>query len=255
MNFTFKSLIALVVTSSALLLTPMRSDAQVNMNILAKVAQSCQRDALSPEYYQQMDIDLTEQHYFGKKKAFMNPCIRTRYHYFSVLSKLPWMASKGEMLPNYPGYIAILATAMNFAEQKRPNNLIECIASQNALSQPCQQTNFYIAETSIKIKKIDIGSVGDESNYLTYVCPSCAVTHDNIFSKEIIISAFIKWFLELEKPQRREIMSILGADEKADKLRDEIHYESLGAVGEYWDIYAQVEKQEQEQRRQELLGN
>ncbi|MEH2057940.1 MAG: hypothetical protein V7K97_17610 [Nostoc sp.] len=50
-NFTVKSLIALVVTSSALLLTPMRSDAQVNMNRLAQVAKSCQENVLSSNYY------------------------------------------------------------------------------------------------------------------------------------------------------------------------------------------------------------
>ncbi|MFN6527923.1 hypothetical protein [Nostoc sp. ChiSLP03a] len=180
-NFIVKSLITLVVTSSALLLIPLKSDAQVNMRILAKVAHSCQRDALSPAYYQQMNINFRKQHYFGKNQAFMNPCIRTRYHYSSVLSKLPWMASKGEMLPQYPGYVAIAATVMNFADEKP--HLIECIASKNSLSQPCQKINFYIAQTSIKIEKIDIGSVDDRFNYLTYVCPSCAITHDNIFSK------------------------------------------------------------------------
>ncbi|MBN3906940.1 MAG: hypothetical protein HWQ35_10390 [Nostoc sp. NMS1] len=106
-KFTVKSLITLLVTSSALCLTPMRSDAQVNMKRLAQVAKSCQEDALSLAYYQQMGIDLRKQGYFGKKKPFINPCIRNRYHYSSVLSKLPWMASKGEMLPQYPGDAAI----------------------------------------------------------------------------------------------------------------------------------------------------
>jgi hypothetical protein len=54
MKFTVKGLIALFVTSSALFLTPMRSDAQVNMKRLAQVADSCQKDVPFKKYYQQM---------------------------------------------------------------------------------------------------------------------------------------------------------------------------------------------------------
>lgn len=46
-KFTVKGLIALFVTSSALFLTPMRSDAQVNMKTLAEVTESCQKDVSS----------------------------------------------------------------------------------------------------------------------------------------------------------------------------------------------------------------
>lgn len=48
-NFTVKSLITLLVTSLALLLTSMRSDAQVNMKLLSQVAESCQKDTFSPD--------------------------------------------------------------------------------------------------------------------------------------------------------------------------------------------------------------
>ncbi|MBN3888252.1 MAG: hypothetical protein HWQ43_03425 [Nostoc sp. JL31] len=42
-NFTVKSLITLLVTSSALLLTPMRSDAQVDMKVLSQVAEAARK--------------------------------------------------------------------------------------------------------------------------------------------------------------------------------------------------------------------
>lgn len=253
MNFVAKALISLIVASSILLLKPMKSDAQVNIKLLAQVAKSCQRDALSPEYYQKMGIDIRKQHYFGNQKAFLTPCIRSRYHYSSVLTKFPWMASKGEMLPQYPGYIAIAATAFNIAEETK-TNILDCIASENASSQDCQQIKFDNIILDIPIKKIDIGSVDDRYNYLLYVCPSCVISHDNIFSREAIVSAFIQWFLKLEKSNRREIVSLLGDDDEAYELRNALGYESRLAVNKYWEVRQQVQQQEQERRRRELLG-
>ncbi|MEH1833996.1 MAG: hypothetical protein V7L29_18465 [Nostoc sp.] len=71
MKFAVKSLITLVVTSSALLLTPMKSDAQVNMTRLAQVAKSCQEDIFSSNYYKRMGFDTNS----------INQYLRNSYNY------------------------------------------------------------------------------------------------------------------------------------------------------------------------------
>ncbi|MFN6527922.1 hypothetical protein [Nostoc sp. ChiSLP03a] len=50
-------------------------------------------------------------------------------------------------------------------------------------------------------------------------------------------------------------MSLLEDDETAYNLRGAIAQESKLAVSEYWEAYTRIEQQQQEQRRQELLGN
>ncbi|MFM6106613.1 MAG: hypothetical protein ACKPEO_13610, partial [Sphaerospermopsis kisseleviana] len=57
MKFTAKSLIALFVTSSALLLTCMRSDAEVNIKILTRLAENCRNSVGSETYYQQIFLN------------------------------------------------------------------------------------------------------------------------------------------------------------------------------------------------------
>lgn len=88
MKFTVKGLIALFVTSSTLFLTPMRSDAQVNMKRLAQVADSCQEDVPSKKYYQQMLLDISRI-----DNENLNECIYSRYHYSLILDKFPELAS------------------------------------------------------------------------------------------------------------------------------------------------------------------
>ena len=98
--------------------------------------------------------------------------------------------------------------------------------------------------------------MGYFAKYLIYVCPSCVVAHDEVSgSQEAILKAFIEWFLKLDKPQRREVISILGDEDEAIKLRYSLVNESTKAVEEYRKIRATTEQQEQEQRRRELLGN
>ena len=99
--------------------------------------------------------------------------------------------------------------------------------------------------------------INDEnSSYLIHTCPSCVVAHNNVRgSQTIIFQSFIKWFFTLEKPQRRELISILGDDDKARELRQSIYNESETAVKKYWEVRQGIEEQEQEQRRRELLGN
>ncbi len=92
--------------------------------------------------------------------------------------------------------------------------------------------------------------------YAVNVCPSCVVALDEVSgSREEILKAFIKWFLTLEKPQRRELISLLGDGDEAHKLRLVIIDESNAAVKKYLEVRQRVEEQEQERRRRELLGN
>jgi len=51
------------------------------------------------------------------------------------------------------------------------------------------------------------------------------------------------------------VISLLGDEDKAIKLRYSLANESTKAVEEYRKIRATIEQQEQERRRRELLGN
>ena len=61
--------------------------------------------------------------------------------------------------------------------------------------------------------------------------------------------------MKLDKSQRREVISLLGDDDKARQLRELINDESEAAVKEYREARARVEQQKKERRRRELLGN
>ena len=72
-----KALITLFVTSSALCLLPMKSYA-INMKILVKVAQSCQRDVFSSQYSNQMGLGTITVD--DRNNRDLKDCIRYRYH-------------------------------------------------------------------------------------------------------------------------------------------------------------------------------
>ncbi|MBG1262514.1 hypothetical protein [Nostoc commune] len=254
-NFTVKSLIALVVTSSALLLTPMRSDAQVNINRLAQVAKSCQEDILSYNYYKRMGFNTTTINEYLKnsytQQQAIGSCIFFRYHYSLILTKYPWLNSTGEILPGYPGSV-VVATLVNLFDSTDKTSILDCIANQDVSSQECSLTR---SKISNGISFRDMGRDLNRS-YKVNVCPSCVVAHNEVSgSREEILKAFIKWFFTLEKTQRRELISLLGDGEQAHELRLVIIDESIAAGKKYWEVRQGVEEQEQEQRRQELLGN
>ena len=59
----------------------------------------------------------------------------------------------------------------------------------------------------------------------------------------------------INQPNTKNPVSVSPVeDEKAYELRGAIDHESLLAVNEYWDAYTRIEQEEQERRRQELLG-
>ncbi|MFM6154806.1 MAG: hypothetical protein ACKPE3_17700, partial [Sphaerospermopsis kisseleviana] len=98
------------------------------------------------------------------------------------------------------------------------------------------------------------------TDFLTFntsdICPTCVVVHDEVSgSGELILKAFMEWFMKLDKSQRREVISLLGDDNKSHQLRALINEESEAAVKQYRETRARVQQQEQERRRQELLGN
>jgi hypothetical protein len=74
-NFALKSFVVTCVTGIAILLTPKTSVAQVNMSLLTEVAQSCQKDLLSPQYFQQMGFDLQDSLQFSKNGNFSDRCL------------------------------------------------------------------------------------------------------------------------------------------------------------------------------------
>ncbi len=247
MTFTVKGLIALFVTSSALLLTPMRSDAQVNMKTLAEVTESCQKDVVSESYYQQMLLNFDDF-----SNIHLGQCIYSRYHYSLILDKFPEIASKGEILPGYLGSVAVAELVMTFGHVYPYHNLLGCIITNNASSNECD----FIRRTRISQNTKYRSNRGSGLNYLPYVCPSCVVAHDEVSgSGEVILKAFIKWFLKLDKPQRREVISLLGDEDEASQLRLSLNDESVKAVDKYQETRARVQQQEREQRRRELLGN
>jgi hypothetical protein len=255
MKFTIKSLIALFVTSSALLLTPMKSDAQVNMKMLAEVAKSCQKDVFSEKYYQQMEYDayginqILNYDYYPDHR--LHNCISSRYHYSLLLSQFTWLASEGEIIPGYPGSVAIGELAYSWSGVGSNLLLLDCLVTQDASNDVCGFTRGGIAK---RYKYINSQYIA--TDYLPHVCPSCVVAHDDVSgSSKVILQAFIQWFLKLDKPQRREVISILGDDNKARQLRQSLRIESHTAIREYQETRKRVEQQEQERRRQELLGN
>ncbi len=254
-KFTIKSLITIAVTSSALLLTPLKSSAQVNMKMLTQVAKSCQEDVISDEYYQKMGIyfsafmkTFTNRVSSEKgEKEILDKCVEKRYHYSLVVSKLPWLSSSGEILPGYLSSVAVAGLS-----EWRSLNLLDCIITQNASSKECSIVTLPGIYRSDKVK--DQLSLSQQHYYPFYICPSCVIAHDNTLSKEKILDGFIQWFLTLKKPQRKELfVSLLGDEAELRKLRHEMKRESELAQREYQEARQRVEQQEKERRRQELL--
>lgn len=264
-KFLLTSLLATFATGVVILLTPHSSLAQVNMSLLTEVAKSCQEDVFSPEYYKKMGISVSKvgvndsitTRVQSDPYYYLSSCISARYYHSLVLSKLPWLTSTGEMLPGYPGDAAVSLTSLVHQRTSTMTEVLDCIVSQDAYSQECRKSSGFYAvfdlyRPSLKIR--DATEVYFETAPYIYICPSCVVTRDEIFSLEKMTDAFIKWFLALDKPKRREIMSILGDEEAQIANRKNMYNEALGAAQKYQEIRQRVKQQEQEQRRNEILG-
>ena len=107
-NSIFKSLLATCVAGIAIVCTAKPSVAQVDISLLTEVASSCQKDVNSFEYYNSklgLSISRSDIDSYGDNHT--NYCIQTRYFYSQILSQFPWLTSAGEMLPGYPGSVAV----------------------------------------------------------------------------------------------------------------------------------------------------
>ncbi len=262
-NYPLKVLLMIFTTATAILSTPRMTSAQVDYSLLTEVVKSCQADVVSPEYYKKIGIQVrSDSGSFMLARAQVEPnyiesCINARYHHLLVLSKLPWLDSSGDVVPGYPGATAVSLMTFDthgFATM----GVLECMISQNPHSHECQNASslrgvFNISSSNYKIRNLNTAGDNLTRGYI-YMCPSCAISIDEISSVEKMTDSFIKWFLTLDKPQRREVMSILG-DEKAQVAnRENIQEEARRAVQEYNSILQKVEQQRQEQRRIDILG-
>lgn len=231
--------------------------------LITQVAKSCQEDILSSNYYKRMEFEPNVIKYLVMDYKNYNQeynqeritnCINNRYHHSLVLTKYPWLASTGEILPGYPGSV-IIGTLAKYFDSVYQTSILECIANEDISSKQCSFTKNNIANGTPFRKVPDYSALGLNRIYTVNVCPSCVVAHDQVSgSREEILTAFIKWFITLEKPQRRELISLLGDGNKAIELRQALRDQSEEAVNEYLRVRARVQEQEQERRRQELLG-
>lgn len=247
--------LVILATCPALFTKPQSASAQVDMSLLTDAAQSCQKDTKSSEYYKQMWFDDDMFTPLIGLDTSLKDCIEFRYHYSLVQSKFPWLASTGEMIQGYPGFVLVSTIAYYHTLSPGLNNssLLDCIASGDPSNEQCTSSVIRSLFYDHKINKYSVGHL--VSQYYIYVCPSCIVAHDNVMSEKSMRGSFIQWFLSLDKPTRRKVMSILGEGQKAEKNRSEMATEANRAVSEYIEIRQKVEQQEQERRRREVIGN
>ena len=258
-NFVLKSLIATCVTGIAVLLTPKTSVAQVNMGLLSEVVGSCQKDVYSLEYYNEK-LGLTHITYVTKNwEQGEQYCISSRYFHSLVLSKLPWLASAGEMLPGYPGSVAVSQIAITmiprlyripYTQINYPNKFLDCLITQNSYSEECTNTGYgwYAGGNPDDSVKRD-----SAHSMIAWMCPSCYVAYNNYPSAKRMVGSFIEWFMKLEPSHRKELMSILGDEQTQRNNRVNMRKEARRAWEEYKVIRKRIAEEDKEQRRRELF--
>jgi hypothetical protein len=242
-KFTFQLSMAILATCSAMLAKSQSASAQVDMSLLTEVAKSCQKDTNSSEYYKQMG--------FGKFQSAigsdysLKTCIYARYGHSLLQSKFPWLASTGEVIPGYPGSVAVSLMA-----NQGNSSLLDCLASKDPSDARCISSIQFFND-------YEIYHISDYDPNIpsTYVCPSCVVADVNMSSSMRMRESFIKWFLNLDKPTRRKVMSILGDDQEAINNRNEISTAANTAVHKYNKIREKVMREEQDRRRREVIGD
>jgi hypothetical protein len=259
-KLTFKISLAILATCSAIFVKPQSASAQIDMSLLTEVAKSCQKDSLSLKYYKQMGFDDDKlQVVKDSNVGLIYNCIYYRYFHSLIQSKFSWVAlTTDEIIPGYPGSVVVSLLSL------RPrSSLLDCIVSQDPSSQVCEGRkvfNGYVVEQKIVNDNLYEHHTDHYTNNYTallyiHICPSCVIAHDNILSSEKTMGGFIQWFLRLDKPRRREIMSILGNEQEQINNRQKIQQEASRAVAEYIEIREKVKQQEENRRRREVLGN
>ncbi len=250
-KFAIKSLIALVITSSALLLTASSSNAQqVNMKFLSQVVKGCQKDALSPNYYKRMKLSIEVTSSVSNNDV-LETCVHARYHHSLLMSKFNWLKSSGHIFSGYPSSVAIGALANSNYRHVNSSQLLDCLVSRNTSSNECRAIDYQFNRIAPGIK---IQNLQSDNYYLFYVCPSCVVAHNDVVSKKEIIQAFINWFINLDKSKRRQIIDILSDDREGSPVSKEMYQLAEAAGKKYREVRQRVEEQERERRHQDLLG-
>jgi hypothetical protein len=258
-NLVSKILMTACASSVVILSIAKTSMAQVNMDFLTEVAESCQKDVFSEEYYQQMGLNSRDIKIKEYSSSYLEDCVQSRYFYLQLISKFPWLVSTEEIIPGYPGSVI----ASRIAHDKVTSDILDCLASQNKDSQECSKSYFgagslysvYFGDSSGgKFILMRPGRVVTESTRLGYTCPSCFVAYNNDPSKTKMIGALIEWFNKLEKPQRKELMTILGDEQAQNHNRSNMIGEANNAWREYTAIRERMAEEEKERLRRELLG-
>jgi hypothetical protein len=251
----FKVLLTILIACSGILIKPQIALAQVDMSILAEVAQSCQQDALSSKYYKKMLFDDDTIKNFDKID-YISVCIYNRYHHSLMMSKFPWLTSAGEIIPNYPGSVAVsLMSSSQLYQYRDQTLLIDCIASQNSSSQECLNSPAHRA-FNLDGKKIrDANRWSRIEEAYVYICPSCVIAHDDDPSGQSMVRGFIKWFISLDKSKKREVISFLGEEDQSFTIRRNLQEEADRAVKEYQETREKIKRQEINRRREEVLNN
>jgi len=248
--------LTILATCSGIFVNPQSASAQVDMSLLTEVAKSCQKDAKSAKYYKQMGFDNNIiQSGIGSSNS-SEVCIYARYWYSLVQSKFPWLVSTGNIMPGYPGSVAVSLIVSPYAYGSRlgDSSLLDCIVSQDPSNDRCISAIGIFSDNKIRNKGLN-RFYHDPNSLAIYMCPSCVVAHDNVSSPRRMRGSFIQWFLKLDKPTRRKVMSILGDDQEATTNRSEIIQETDRALAEYREISRKVAQEEQDRRRREVIGN
>lgn len=260
-NFVFKNLVAACVAGTAIFLTPKPSVAQVDKSLLTEVASSCQDDVFSKEYYRKLGrhnstFSRLNPDDFNESIVYelLSKCIKSRYFYSLILYKFPWLASTAEMLPGYPGLVAVSLIADNNYGVEFNSGIIDCLVSQDENSDECYRShNLRGMSGGNRVDSSRELNVPGNGNSYAYLCPSCYVTYNNYPSGRRMIGAFMEWFMGLEASRRKELVSILGDEQTVRINRAKMNKEADKAWDEYKTIRQRIAEEEKERRRRELF--
>jgi hypothetical protein len=242
--FGFKSALAMLTFSAMSLFFQAPTQAQVNKKVLAEVIKSCQRD-MNIEYFEKMGMK--EEYLYQSQIGRINPvrdCIKYRYRHMALVKQLPWLPYAGDTISEYSGSVAISEILFHKtklggrAYYENPKRILSCLIDQDPKSVDCYDMWVRSKYSYSKYGVYDM---------VPYICPKCAIALNDSSSIDMI-KGILQWFLLLDKPKRRELVS---AFESLDQKLDNEGWEGLQA---YDDAVKKIEQDDKEQRRRNLLG-
>lgn len=266
-NITIKYLTRILLACCFIFIKSENSMAQVNIKLLTEVSKSCQDDTKNPEYYKQMGFgDYVISNLVNSTRILdesLERCVFHRYHHSLVQSNIPWLGSSGEIVPGYPGSVAISLMALERMDEH--DLYIDCIIDGDPSSDKC----YYLTRSfPNSVAELPHGDKSITSSYFSssgglihlspkyiYRCPSCVIAINNISSDKELTKSFVQWFLKLDKNRRKLILSIIENDSEAISKRTKIGKESERAVEKYIEMRKKIREESQEHKRRELIGN